>query len=204
MIRVYLVEDQALVRDAVAALLGLDFNIEIIGQASNGQDALNAIEALDSDLHPDIILTDIEMPTMNGIELSEKIAAKFPAIKMVIMTIFSRAGYIRRALTTGVKGFILKEAPSEELINALKKVMQGQKVIDPELAINALDDSDPLTDKERKALKLASDGLKTSDIAKQLFISEGTTRNYLSDAIAKLNATNRIDAARIAKQKGWL
>ncbi|MBB1288570.1 response regulator transcription factor [Pseudoalteromonas sp. SR43-6] len=204
MIRVYLVEDQALVRDAVAALLGLDFNIEIIGQASNGQDALNAIEALDSDLHPDIILTDIEMPTMNGIELSEKIAVKFPAIKMVIMTTFSRAGYIRRALTTGVKGFILKEAPSEELINALKKVMQGQKVIDPELAINALDDADPLTDKERKALKLASDGLKTSDIAKQLFISEGTTRNYLSDAIAKLNATNRIDAARIAKQKGWL
>ncbi|MBB1349626.1 MULTISPECIES: DNA-binding response regulator [unclassified Pseudoalteromonas] len=204
MIRVYLVEDQALVRDAVAALLGLDFNIEIIGQASNGQDALNAIEALDSDLHPDIILTDIEMPTMNGIELSEKIAAKFPAIKMVIMTTFSRAGYIRRALTTGVKGFILKEAPSEELINALKKVMQGQKVIDPELAINALGDADPLTDKERKALKLASDGLKTSDIAKQLFISEGTTRNYLSDAIAKLNATNRIDAARIAKQKGWL
>ncbi|ALQ53874.1 response regulator transcription factor [Pseudoalteromonas sp. NZS127_1] len=204
MIRVYLVEDQALVRDAVAALLGLDFNIEIIGQASNGQDALNAIEALDSDLHPDIILTDIEMPTMNGIELSEKIAAKFPAIKMVIMTTFSRAGYIRRALTAGVKGFILKEAPSEELINALKKVMQGQKVIDPELAINALDDADPLTDKERKALKLASDGLKTSDIAKQLFISEGTTRNYLSDAIAKLNATNRIDAARIAKQKGWL
>ncbi|GAB0112371.1 MULTISPECIES: DNA-binding response regulator [Pseudoalteromonas] len=204
MIRVYLVEDQALVRDAVAALLGLDFNIEIIGQASNGQDALNAIEALDSDLHPDIILTDIEMPTMNGIELSEKIAVKFPTIKMVIMTTFSRAGYIRRALTTGVKGFILKEAPSEELINALKKVMQGQKVIDPELAINALDDADPLTDKERKALKLASDGLKTSDIAKQLFISEGTTRNYLSDAIAKLNATNRIDAARIAKQKGWL
>ncbi|MBH0019339.1 response regulator transcription factor [Pseudoalteromonas sp. SWXJ133] len=204
MIRVYLVEDQALVRDAVAALLGLDFNIEIIGQASNGQDALNAIEALDSDLHPDIILTDIEMPTMNGIELSEKIAAKFPAIKMVIMTTFSRAGYIRRALTAGVKGFILKEAPSEELINALKKVMQGQKVIDPELAINALDDADPLTDKERKALKLASDGLKTSEIAKQLFISEGTTRNYLSDAIAKLNATNRIDAARIAKQKGWL
>lgn len=140
----------------------------------------------------------------NGIELSEQIAVKFPAIKMVIMTTFSRAGYIRRSLSAGVKGFILKEAPSDELINALKKVMQGQKVIDPELAINALDDADPLTDKERKALKLASDGLKTSEIAKQLFISEGTTRNYLSDAIAKLNATNRVDAARIARQKGWL
>lgn len=204
MIKVYLVEDQALVRDAVAALLSLDFNIEVIGQASNGQDALNEINALDKDLHPDIVLTDIEMPSMNGIELSEQIAAKHPAINMVIMTTFSRGGYIRRSLSAGVKGFILKEAPSEELINALKKVMQGQKVIDPELAINALDDTDPLTDKERKALKLASDGLKTSEIAKQLYISEGTTRNYLSDAIAKLNATNRIDAARIARQKGWL
>jgi two-component system response regulator DesR len=204
MIKVYIVEDQALVRDAVAALLSLDFNIEVIGQASNGQDALNEINALSEDLHPDIVLTDIEMPSMNGIELSEQIAAKHPAINMVIMTTFSRAGYIRRSLSAGVKGFILKEAPSEELINALKKVMQGQKVIDPELAINALDDTDPLTDKERKALKLASDGLKTSEIAKQLYISEGTTRNYLSDAIAKLNATNRIDAARIARQKGWL
>jgi two-component system response regulator DesR len=204
MIKVYLVEDQALVRDAIAALLSLDFNIEVIGQARNGQDALNAISALCEDLHPDIILTDIEMPSINGIELSEKVATKYPAIKMVIMTTFSRAGYIRRSLLAGAKGFILKEAPSEDLINALKKVMQGQKVIDPELAINALDDSDPLTDKERRALKFASDGLKTSEIAKQLFISEGTTRNYLSDAIAKLNATNRIDAARIARQKGWL
>ncbi|MCK8126314.1 DNA-binding response regulator [Pseudoalteromonas sp. S1610] len=204
MIKVYLVEDQALVRDAVAALLSLDFNIEVIGQACNGRDALNEISALSKDLHPDIILTDIEMPSMNGIELSEQIAAKYPVINMIIMTTFSRAGYIRRSLNAGVKGFILKEAPSEELINALKKVMQGQKVIDPELAINALDDADPLTDKERKALKLASDGLKTSEIAKQLYISEGTTRNYLSDAIAKLNATNRIDAARIARQKGWL
>jgi len=204
MIKVYLVEDQALVRDAVGALLSLDFNIEVIGQASNGQDALNAIKALADEALPDIILTDIEMPHMSGIELSEQIGVTFPTIKMVIMTTFSRAGYIRRSLALGVKGFILKEAPSDELINALKKVMQGQKVIDPELAINALDDADPLTDKERKALKLASDGLKTSEIAKQLFISEGTTRNYLSDAIAKLNATNRVDAARIAKQKGWL
>ena len=204
MIKIFLVEDQALVRDAVSALLSLDFNIDVIGQASNGLDALNAINAFDEDAMPDIILPDIEMPKMNGIELSEKIAMQFPAIKMVIMTTFSRAGYIRRSLSAGVKGFILKEAPSDELINALKKVMQGQKVIDPELAINALDDADPLTDKERKALKLASDGLKTSEIATQLFISEGTTRNYLSDAIAKLNATNRIDAARIAKQKGWL
>ncbi|MDC9523866.1 response regulator, partial [Pseudoalteromonas sp. Angola-31] len=114
MIKVYLVEDQAMVRDAVAALLSLDFNIEVIGQASNGQDALNEINALSEDLHPDIVLTDIEMPSMNGIELSEQIAAKHPAINMVIMTTFSRAVYIRRSLSAGVKGFILKEAPSEE------------------------------------------------------------------------------------------
>jgi len=204
MIKVYLVEDQGLVRDAIAALLSLDFNIEVIGQASNGQDALTAINMLDSNSLPDIILTDIEMPSMNGIELSEKIASKYPAIKIVIMTTFSRAGYIRRSLSAGVKGFILKEAPSDELISALKKVMHGQKVIDPELAINALDDTDPLTDKERKALQLASEGLKTADIAARLYLSEGTVRNYLSDAIAKLNAINRVDAARIAKQKGWL
>ncbi|MGO2128731.1 MAG: response regulator transcription factor [Pseudoalteromonas prydzensis] len=204
MIKVYLVEDQALVRDAIAALLSLDFNIEVIGQASNGQDALTAINMLDSNSLPDIILTDIEMPSMNGIELSEQIASKYPAIKIVIMTTFSRAGYIRRSLNAGVKGFILKEAPSDELISALKKVMHGQKVIDPELAINALDDVDPLTDKERKALQLAGEGLKTADIAAKLYLSEGTVRNYLSDAIAKLNACNRVDAARIAKQKGWL
>lgn len=204
MIKVYLVEDQALVRDAIAALLSLDFNIAVIGQASNGQDALTAINMLDSNSLPDIILTDIEMPSMNGIELSEQIASKYPAIKIVIMTTFSRAGYIRRSLNVGVKGFILKEAPSDELISALKKVMHGQKVIDPELAINALDDVDPLTDKERKALQLAGEGLKTADIATKLYLSEGTVRNYLSDAIAKLNACNRVDAARIAKQKGWL
>ncbi|WP_149980632.1 response regulator transcription factor [Pseudoalteromonas rhizosphaerae] len=204
MIKVYLVEDQGLVRDAIAALLSLDFNIEVIGQASNGQDALTAINVLDSNSLPDIILTDIEMPSMNGIELSEQIASKYPAIKIVIMTTFSRAGYIRRSLSAGVKGFILKEAPSDELISALKKVMHGQKVIDPELAINALDDTDPLTDKERKALQLSSEGLKTADIAARLYLSEGTVRNYLSDAIAKLNAINRVDAARIAKQKGWL
>lgn len=204
MIKVYLVEDQALVRDAIAALLSLDFNIEVIGQASNGQDALTAINMLDSNSLPDIILTDIEMPSMNGIELSEQIASKYPTIKIVIMTTFSRAGYIRRSLNAGVKGFILKEAPSDELISALKKVMHGQKVIDPELAINALDDVDPLTDKERKALQLAGEGLKTADIAAKLYLSEGTVRNYLSDAIAKLNACNRVDAARIAKQKGWL
>ncbi|KPH65048.1 MULTISPECIES: response regulator transcription factor [Pseudoalteromonas] len=200
MIKVYLVEDQGLVLGAVAALLSLDISIEVIGQAANGQIAMQEIPQL----KPDIVLSDIEMPIMTGIELAEQLRDKCPEIKVVIMTTFSRAGYIRRSMAAGVKGFVLKEAPSDSLIATLKKVMAGQKVIDSELALNALEDSDPLSDKERKALKLAGDGLKTSDIAEKLYLSEGTVRNYLSDAIAKLNAINRVDAARIAKQKGWL
>lgn len=200
MIRVLVVEDQALVRGAICALLELSEQIEVVGQASDGVDAL----AFLSQHAIDIVLTDIEMPKMTGIELVEKLAQQAPEIKSIIMTTFSRAGYIRRALNAGVKGFVLKEAPSEYLISAILKVAQGKKVIEPELVISALDDQDPLSDKERKALRLAGDGIKTADIASQLFLSEGTVRNYLSEAIAKLNAANRIDAARIARDKGWL
>ncbi|MBO9491182.1 response regulator transcription factor [Endozoicomonas sp. G2_1] len=200
MISVLVVEDQALVRGAICALLELSEQVKVVGQASDGIEAL----ALLSQYSVDIVLTDIEMPKMTGIELVEKLAQQAPEIKSIIMTTFSRAGYIRRALNAGVKGFVLKEAPSEYLISAILKVAQGKKVIEPELAISALDDQDPLSDKERKALRLASDGIKTADIASQLFLSEGTVRNYLSEAIAKLNATNRIDAARIARDKGWL
>ncbi|KPM83789.1 response regulator transcription factor [Pseudoalteromonas sp. N1230-9] len=200
MIRVYLVEDQALVRGAVAALLGLDENIQVIGQAENGKVALAEIPKC----KPDIVLTDIEMPELSGIELAEKLAIEKSESRIVIMTTFSKAGYIRRSLDAGVKGFILKEASSDSLILALKKVMSGHKVIDPELVLSALDDRDPLTEKERASLKLAAEGLKTQMIAAKLYLSEGTVRNYLSEAISKLNASNRIDAARIAKRKGWL
>jgi len=200
MIKVYLVEDQALVRGAVAALLGLDENIQVIGQAENGKVALAEIPKC----KPDIVLTDIEMPELSGIELAEKLAIEKSESRIVIMTTFSKAGYIRRSLDAGVKGFILKEASSDSLILALKKVMSGHKVIDPELVLSALDDRDPLTEKERASLKLAAEGLKTQMIAAKLYLSEGTVRNYLSEAISKLNASNRIDAARIAKRKGWL
>jgi two-component system response regulator DesR len=194
------VEDQALVRGAVSALLGLEDNIEVVAEAENGKQALELI----AQCKPDIVLTDIEMPVINGIELIEYLRQHHSTIKTMVMTTFSRAGYIKRALNAGVGGFILKEAPSSYLINAIDQVIKGKKVIDPELAISALDDCDPLKSKERKALQLASKGLKTADIASTLFLSQGTVRNYLSEAIAKLNATNRIDAARIAKQKGWL
>ncbi|PHI38572.1 DNA-binding response regulator [Pseudoalteromonas sp. GCY] len=200
MIKVFIVEDQALVRGAIAALLSLDREIEVVGEAENGQIAKEKL----AKLTPDIVLTDIEMPQVTGLELAQHLQQKMSDTKVVIMTTFSKAGYIRRAITLGVNGFVLKEAPSEYLLSTLKKVMNGYKVIDPELALYALEDADPLTDKERKALRLASEGLKTAEIAGQLFLSEGTVRNYLSDAIAKLHATNRVDAARIAKQKGWL
>lgn len=198
--KVLVVEDQALVRNAISALLSLEPGLEVIGQVEDGQQALEFLV----NNTPDIVLSDIEMPKVTGLDLAQEIQKKYPTVKVVIMTTFSRSGYIRRAMESNAKGFILKEAPSDYLINALKKVSVGQKVIDPELAMNALNDSDPLSDKERKALRLAGEGLKTKQIAASLYLSEGTVRNYLSDAIAKLNATNRIDAARIARQKGWL
>jgi two-component system response regulator DesR len=200
MIKVIIVEDQALVRGAISALLDFEENINVVAQAENGALAIPLIEQFT----PDIVLTDIEMPEMSGIELVEKVAVEHPKIKTMIMTTFSRCGYIKRSISAGVSAFILKEAPTEYLVSAINKVMLGKKVIDPELAMSALDDGDPLTEKERKALRLASEGLKTVEIAAKLFLSEGTVRNYLSEAIAKLNAANRIDAARIAQQKGWL
>jgi two-component system response regulator DesR len=200
MIKILIAEDQALVRGALVALLNLEHDIEVVAQAENGSDAL----ALLTQHSVDILLTDIEMPKMTGLELAQHCHEHDPAIHTVIMTTFGRAGYVKRALSLGVKGFLLKDTPSEQLAASLRKVMQGKKVIDPELAIAALDALDPLSDKERKALRLAGEGKKTAEIAALLFLSEGTIRNYLSEAIAKLNATNRIDAARIAHQKGWL
>lgn len=198
--RLLIAEDQAMVRGALIALLNLEDDIEVVAQAENGRQALDQLQKNTVD----ILLTDIEMPEMTGLELIQIRSAQDPKLKSVIITTFGRAGYIKRALEYGVRGFLLKDTPSDKLVAALRKVMQGKKVIDPELAIAALDDKDPLTDKERKALRLAGEGKKTAEIAASLFLSGGTVRNYLSEAIAKLNATNRIDAARIARQKGWL
>lgn len=200
MIRVLIVEDQTLVRGAIASLLSLEPNIEIVGQADNGEQAWQLLTQLEAD----VVLTDIEMPKMSGLDLAAQIHQHKPELDVAIMTTFSKSGYIKRALNLGVKAFILKESPTDYLVDCLNKIRNGQRVIAPELALMALDDQDPLTDKERKALSLAGEGLKTAEIAEKLFLSEGTVRNYLSEAIAKLNAVNRIDASRIAKQKGWI
>lgn len=200
MLKILLVEDQTLVRGAIASLLSLEDNIDVVAQAEDGEVAKKALQENEVDM----VLTDIEMPKVSGLELVEYTKQNYPKVDCIIMTTFSKSGYIKRALNLGVKAFILKEAPTDYLIDALYKVRSGQRVIDPELALMAVDDTDPLSDKERKAIKLAGDGLKTAEIAQKLFLSEGTVRNYLSEAISKLNAVNRIDAARIAKQKGWI
>jgi two-component system response regulator DesR len=200
LLKVIIVEDQALVRGAISSLLALEDNIDVVAEAENGKQALELLQQHSVD----IVLSDIEMPEMTGLELAEEVKNNHSETHMVIMTTFSKSGYIKRALNLGVKAFVLKEAPTDYLVDALNKVAAGQRVIDPELALMALDDKDPLTDKERKAIKLAGDGMKTAEIAAKLFLSEGTVRNYLSEAIAKLNAVNRIDAARIAQQKGWI
>ncbi|UAL43345.1 response regulator transcription factor [Shewanella inventionis] len=197
---ILLAEDQAMVRGALAALLTLAVDNITITEVEDGDKALAMLKSQ----HYDLLLTDIEMPGKSGLELSQWLQQQTCSTKVIILTTFGRAGYIKRALEYGVSGFLLKDAPSDELISTIKQVMAGKRVIDPELAFSAIGELDPLNDKERRALRLASEGLSTADIASKLFIAEGTVRNYLSEAINKLNASNRIDAARIAKQKGWL
>lgn len=205
--KILLAEDQAMIRGALSALLTLakdELGEVEVTEAEDGNQAMTLLKQQ----HFDLLLSDIEMPGHTGLELAQWLhqyqAPAQAKTKIIILTTFGRAGYIKRALSSGVEGFLLKDAPSDSLVSAIKKVISGKKVIDPELAISAIGDFDPLNDKERKALRLASEGLSTSDIADKLFIAEGTVRNYLSEAISKLSATNRIDAARIAKQKGWL
>lgn len=197
--KILLAEDQAMVRGALAGLLQLSGDFSVT-QATDGDQALALLKTEDFQL----LLTDIEMPGTSGLELTAWVAREQPVLKTIIITTFGRAGYIKRALEAGVCGFLLKDAPVEELVEAIAKVMQGKKVIAPELAMLALGEQDPLSDKERRALRLAAEGKSSCEIAAALFISEGTVRNYLSEAINKLGASNRIDAARIAKQKGWL
>ena len=197
--KILLAEDQAMVRGALAALLGMEPGF-VITQAEDGNHALQFLRQENFD----VFLTDIEMPGRSGLELAQWLQQQQTRTRIIIITTFGRAGYIRRAVDMGVSGFLLKDAPSEELIHAIYRVMEGKRVIDGELALMALGEVDPLNDRERRALRLAAEGKTTADIATTLCLSEGTIRNYLSEAIAKLHATNRVDAARIAHQKGWL
>ena len=200
MIRVVIAEDQSMVLGALAALLEIESDIQVVGRAQNGREALDEVERQ----RPDVLLTDIEMPEMTGLELAAEVARRKLPTRVVILTTFARAGYLRRALDAGAAGYLLKDSPAEELANAVRQVRAGGRAIDPELAREAWTERDPLSDRERQVLRLAADGASGAAIAAKLFLSEGTVRNYLSDAISKLGAANRVEAARMAREKGWL
>jgi len=199
-IRVLLAEDQSMVLGALAALLELEPDIEVVGRAHDGREAL----ALLATARPDVVLTDIEMPNLTGLELAAELKRRGSPARVVILTTFGRSGYLRRALDAGAAGYLLKDAPAERLAEAVRRVHAGLRAIDPELAAAAWEEADPLTDRERQVLRLAAEGHSSARIAAELHLSEGTVRNYLSEAISKLGAENRVDAGRIARQKGWL
>jgi len=200
MIRVLLAEDQAMVRGALSALLRLESDLDVIGSAANGEEAWTLVERD----KPDILVTDIEMPKLSGLELAQRIRDRGVECKVIILTTFARPGFLRRALDAGVGGYLLKDAPADQLAEALRKVHRGGRAIDPQLALEAWSGDDPLNDRERQVLRLAGEGMSAVEIAEQLHLSQGTVRNYLSEAIGKLGVGNRIEAYRLARQKGWL
>lgn len=200
MIRVVVAEDQAMVLGALAALLEIEGDIDVVGRARDGQEAL----LLCREHRPDVILTDIEMPQMTGLELAANVKREALPTRVIILTTFARGGYLRRALEAGASGYLLKDSPAEHLANAIRRVSTGGRVVDPELAAEAWSEPDPLTDRERQVLRMAGEGHPSAEIASRLNLSEGTVRNYLSEAISKLGAGNRVEAARVAREKGWL
>ena len=199
--RVLIAEDQTMVREALVTLLSLEEDIEIVAEASRGDEVVPAaLEAL-----PDVALLDIEMPGGDGLGVAAALKERLPSCRVIILTTFGRAGYLKRAMESGAVGFLLKDAPASELASAIRRVMAGERVVDPGLAAAALSEGDnPLTERERDVLAASANGATIEDIAQKLYLSEGTVRNYLSTAIKKLGARNRVEAARLAEEKGWL
>jgi len=198
---VLLADDQHLVRGALAALLSLEEDIEVVGQVGRGDQVANAVGTLT----PDVVLMDVEMPGIDGLAAAAAIRAARPATRVLIVTTFGRAGYLRRAMEAGALGFVVKDAPPDALADAVRRVARGERVVDPTLAASTLASGpSPLTGRERDVLVAARDGATVADIAARLFLSEGTVRNYLSAAIAKTGARNRLEALRTAEESGWL
>jgi two-component system response regulator DesR len=201
MIRVVVAEDQALVLGAIASLLALEADIEIVGQAADGRKALDMVRALG----PGVLVSDIEMPELTGIEVAAALRAEQSPTNVLIVTTFARAGYMRRAIDAGVRGYILKDSPADQLADGVRRVARGMQVIDPGVAaVAAFAPADPLSDRERAVLRLAQEGRSNKEIARSLSLSPGTVRNYLSEAAAKLGAANRVEASRLARDNGWL
>ena len=200
-IRLLLVDDQALVRGALGALLDLEEDLSVVGFAGDGEEAVTEAARVT----PDVCLMDIQMPGVDGIEATRRVLAASPSTRILIVTTFARPGYLRSALDAGASGFIVKDASPEELANAVRRVHQGLRVVDPALAEASLfDGANPLSERERQVLRLADEGRSAQAIAAEVFLSAGTVRNHLSSAIGKTGASNRAQAARIARNKGWI
>ena len=201
MIRLLIADDQALVRGALAALLGLEADIEVVAQVGRGDEVVEA--ALTS--HADVALLDIEMPGIDGIAAAARVRAEVPGCRALIVTTFGRPGYLARAMQAGASGFVVKDTPAAELANAVRRVSQGLRVVDPQLAAESLAQGDsPLTERETDVLAAARDGGSIADIARTVHLSEGTVKNHLSSAIGKTGGRNRADAVRVAVERGWL
>jgi two-component system response regulator DesR len=200
-IRVLLAEDQGMVRGALATLLGLEEDIEVVAQCSRGDEVVAAAQRS----NPDVALLDIEMPGLDGLSAAALLHSALPACTIIILTTFGRPGYLRRAMEAGATGFVVKDGPADQLAVSIRRAVAGERVLDTALAAAALSDgSNPLTPRERDVLQAASDGATIATIATSMFLSQGTVRNYLSSAIQKTGARNRLEAVRTAEQHGWL
>jgi two-component system response regulator DesR len=200
-IRVLLAEDQSMIRGAMAALLSMESDLEVVGQVASGDAVVP--EALR--VHPDVAVLDIEMPGLDGLSAAAALRTALPGCRVLIVTTFGRPGYLRQAMEAGATGFVLKDSPASELASAIRRVAVGRRVVDPALALDALaEGSNPLTEREREVLVVATERATVADIAAAMSLSEGTVRNHLSAAIQKVGARNRGEAARIARDKGWL
>lgn len=203
-VRLLLADDQALVRGALAALLGLEPDLEVVAEVGRGDEVLAAV----ADHRPDVCLLDIEMPGLDGIEVCRRLRADLPpglAPRVLVVTTFGRAGYLRRALEAGASGFVVKDTPAAELADAVRRVHAGLRVVDPVLATTSLvEGSSPLTERETEVLRLALDGATVAAVAGRLHLSSGTVRNHLSAAIGKTGTRTRVEAARVARERGWL
>jgi two-component system response regulator DesR len=200
-VKVLLAEDQAMVRGALAALLALEDDIEIVAEVGRGDEVVPAALKL----QPDVALLDIEMPGQDGLAAAAELRRKLPSCRVLILTTFGRPGYLRRAMESGAVGYLLKDAPATQLAAAIRRAMAGERIVDPALATAALSEgNNPLSEREREVLAAATEGASIAEIAAEFALSEGTVRNYLSIAIQKIGAHNRVEAAHIAREKGWL
>ncbi|MEC1623987.1 two-component system response regulator YvfU [Bacillus mojavensis] len=200
MIRLFIAEDQRMLLGALGSLLDLEVDMKVIGQALNGEEALKAILKLE----PDVCIMDIEMPVYSGLEVAEELMKKGCKSKVIILTTFARPGYFERAVKAGVHGYLLKDGEIDDLADAIRKCVKGKRMFSPELTFNMIRDENPLTVREQQILRLAALGKTTKDITLELYLSQGTVRNYISEIIQKLNAKNRTEAASIAEEKGWI